>query len=628
MCVSLLLARLFAWDPLAFARRTAHRLTRVPSPAFALLCAGVALVASGMVAWKVLGLSPSVVDEMVELLHARVLASGRLALPLPGEPAAWIIQNSLLAESGAWASVYPPFHTGLLALGLLAGTPWIVGPLSTGAMAGFGFLSLTQLFPDRPALTRMIGLLVALSPFTIFLGGSFLSHTTAGALAAMVLWTALKAREGGPEWNVATGACVGAFVCTRPWTGVVLSTLMVAAVWLPAWRSAAGVRGWLVARVAGLVAGGFPFAVLLLGWNELLFGAPLRLGYAAAFGPAHGLGFHLDPWANAYGPLEALAYTGADLVQLGTHLLEGPLSALVMVGLGLATLRVVPKGTGPLVAWAFGGVVANALYWHHGIHMGPRFLFETGPAWVALWGLVVVGLSGDESPLPSLARRTVGWAALLSLVAGLFLVPARAESYRPDATSRAASVLPTPPQPALVFVHGSWSSRVAARLAAAGMRRDSVEIALRRNDLCAVDGYARWRGAPVGPAPAPALDLRPLSGPAPGLELRTLSPGNRAWFRPGGEVNAVCQAEARSDRGGTVELEPLVWQAPPLPDGRVIVARDLGPLANDQVRAAFPGHGSWVAVDGGEGAPARLLGYDEGMIHLWGEPESGATPQR
>ena len=57
------------------------------------------------------------------------------------------------------------------------------------------------------------------------------------------------------------------------------------------------------------------------------------------------------------------------------------------------------------------------------------------------------------------------------------------------------------------------------------------------------------------------------------------------------------------------------------------MARDLGPQDNARVRAAFPGHRSWVAVDGGAGTPARLLGYEEGMLRLWGDTTSRIDPQ-
>ena len=76
--------------------------------------------------------------------------------------------------------------------------------------------------------------------------------------------------------------------------------------------------------------------------------------------------------------------------------------------------------------------------------------------------------------------------------------------------------------------------------------------------------------------------------------------------------------EAMSDRHGTVELEPLLWQAPPLPGAHVVVARDMGPLVNARVRSALPGYTARVGVDGGTQSPMQVLGYEEGMERLWG----------
>jgi hypothetical protein len=212
----------------------------------------------------------------------------------------------------------------------------------------------------------------------------------------------------------------------------------------------------------------------------------------------------------------------------------------------------------------------------------------------------------------------VGWAAALCLIAAPFLAVERGLAYRVPSETAAVERLPDPPvRPALVFVHGSWSSRSAARLVAAGMRRDSVETALRRNAACQVDAYARWRAAGAHP-PAPPLDLEPRPGPAPGLAFVELSPGNRVAVRPGAPVDSLCTREARSDRLGTLELEPLLWQAPPLPGQKLVVARDLGPKADARALISFPGLHPYVAVDGGAGRPPRLLEYREGMELLWG----------
>ncbi len=530
-----------------------------------------------------------------------------------------MVQNSILVEGG-WASIYPPFHTALLAVGVAVGTPWLVGPVMTALLTFATALALDRLLPDRPALARGAALLVALSPFLLFLGGTELSHPTAGALAAVTLLCALLARDGTWAWSVATGAAVGAFVCTRPWTGVALSAALVVATWLPAARRRASAARWSAARLGGLLVGGIPFAVLLLSWNDRLFGDPFRLGYLAAYGPAHGLGWHTDPWGNLYGARQALAFTGADLVQLGARLLETPLPAVALVGLGLAVLPTLPAGAVPLLAWAGAGVAANAAYWHHGSHFGPRLLFETAPAWVALWAVAWAGLTGSRSPLPARARRFVGWAGVLSLVGAALLVPGTAGAYRIGEAEAGAYRLPRPPEePALVFVHGSWSSRVVARLVASGMRRDSVETALRRNPLCAVDRYARLRAE--GASDLPALDLEARPGTPPGLAEVTLSPGNRIRIDPRRPLEPVCAREAAADRFGTMELEPLLWQAPPLPGATLVLARDLGPDANRAVREAFRGYSAWMTIGTPEGT--SLAPYEDAVSRLW---RGGASP--
>jgi len=614
--LAVVLARwLPALDVVGIGEGVARRLARIDGRRFVALCAGSAFVLSLVSSLVVLRGLPSSVDEMVQLLHARILLSGGMALPLPDPAAAWIVQNSVITPSG-WASIYPPFHTLVLALGLAVGTPWLVGPIMTGTGAGLVAASFDRLLPRRRALARVAALLCAVSPFLFFLGGSELSHTTAGALAALTLWTALRARDGAPWWAILTGLAVGAFVSTRPWTGMVVSTALLAAVWVPEARRRAGGARWLAIRAAATLAGGAPFAVLLLGWNRVLFGGPFVLGYSTAFGPAHGLGLHRDPWGNVYGLREAIAYTGADLSLLGVVLLESPLPALAVVGAGLVVANALDEGERVLVAWATAGVAANFVYWHHGIHMGPRFLFETGAAWVGLW---VVGLFHlVRAPGGAFVHRAVGWVAALCLIAAPFLAVERGLAYRIPSGTAAVERLPDPPvRPALVFVHGSWSSRTAARLVAAGMRRDSVETALRRNAACRVDEYTRWRAAGA-PPPAPPLELVPRPGPAPGLAFVELSPGNRVAVRPGAPADSICTWEAHSDRLGTLELEPLLWQAPPLPGRKLVVARDLGPKADARALISFPGYHPYVAVDGGPGRPPRVLEYREGMELLWG----------
>ena len=596
-------------------RAAAPLLRALEQPGSIVFATGAGLVAfslSGAIAGSVFGALPTSVDEMVQLLHARALVAGGLGLPTEGGEAAWAVQNGVFTAEG-WASVYPPLHTVLLAVGLRLGAAWLVGPVAIGLATGVIALSLERLL-ERRLPARAAAALLAVSPFWLLLGATQLSHASAVAGVALVLWTALRARDGAAAWGVAIGASVGALVCTRPWTGIALSVTLLASILLPPLLRGERPASWGLRRAGLVVAGGAPFAAFLFWWNARLFGDPLTLGYSVAFGPAHGLGFHVDPWGNRYGALEALAYTGADMVQLGAHLFESPLPALALIGVALVVTRL-PRGAGVLLAWAAGTAGANALYWHHGVHMGPRMAFEAAPAWVALFVLSAGAMTSSDSNLSARWRDLATWGVALALLGGAALAPATVGTRRATPLERGLATVPTLlDSSAIVFVHGSWPSRLAARLAASGMRRDSIETALRRNDICDVDRYARARSSQQG-AEAVQLDLEPRSGSPAGLASRLLSPGNVVRVAPEREPDAVCMREAGADRLGIIELEPLLWQAPPLPNARFSIARDLGPDQNNALLRRL-GRTPYLYADLGEGP--RLLPYEEGMQLLWG----------
>ena len=574
---------------------------------------------------------PRLLDEMVQLLHARVLTSGALALPMPEPAAVVLVQNSLLTPAG-WVSIYPPGHTVLLAAGLLGGAVWAVGPLLLSVTTLFSFLAMDSLLPSAPVTTRVASLSIAGSPFLLLLGSGYLSHGSAAAAAAIAFWAAIKAWQEGPAWAVFAGAAFGFMVTSRPWIGLALGGSLVAGTWLCAWWREGRSPAWLAARLALGALGSAPFALGLLAYGHRVFGSPTRLGYDVAFGPAHGLGLHPDPWGNVYGLREAIGYTAADLSTLGLRLLETPLSAVGVVG---AFLMLAPRLSLPtrfLLVWALVPVGANALYWHHGQHMGPRMLFESGPAWLALAAISAVGLirGGVDPGLPeganrprgrSLFRGTMFWTFLIGIVGGVStLAPSRIGGEGWSADGLARSTIPeipsADPGPTVIVVHGTWANRVASRLVASGMRRDSVETALRQNDLCRVHLYAEARARRA--APLPLLDLVPRPGMPPDLRAVETPWGVRVRL-DGNELPPECLRELGSDRYGVIELAPLLWQLPfPGTSDDLILARDLGPDGNRVIAEAYPDARPLVLGMSRLGEPPRLLPYDEAMSDLWG----------
>jgi hypothetical protein len=520
------------------------------------------------------------------------------------------MQQSLFTERG-WVSQYPPGQVLVLAVGLCLGVVWLVGPLALGAGAALLVAVAARLLPHAPATARFGGALLAVSPFAVAHAGAYSSHTTALALGVAAVYFALRAAEGPAAWNLGAGAALAAMLATRPLSAVALGIAML--FFLPVGRAEGRLR-----RLALLAVGAAPLLVALGAWNHVLFGSPLRWGYQAALGPAGGPGFGVDPWGNAYGPVEALGYVSAELGALSLNLLETPVPVVAVIGLFLVASPRLEPGERFLVAWALLPLAAHLSYWHHGLFMGPRMLGEMAPAWCLLAARSAVAVTERAPTRLSFSRFSprVFAASLVaaSLAAGLlYLGPERLWSYRqrPEAPATALAARP----PAVVFVHGGWTSRLAMRLAAGGMRLDSVETALRQNPTCAVQ---RWADAKRSGSPLPALDFTPRATRLP--EVFELSPGNRIRVSGAAPLSGRCAVEAHADRLGVIDVSPLVWlgDLPGVEGEGTLIVRDLGPADNARLLERHPERAAWVLLTGSpESAPA-LVPYAEGMALLWG----------
>ncbi len=592
--------------------RAARVVARAPVRVCATASALVALSLTLAFERFVLNGQPMLVDAMSQLLHARWLAAGQWAGP-DAELGAFVnLQQSLFTEHG-WVSQYPPGFVVLLALGFLAGAVWLVGPVLLAATAVLTMLAADRLLPGRRAEARLGAGLVAVSPFLVAQAGAYMSHAAAAALGAAAIWAATHVASGGRRWAWLAGAALGALFATRPLTALAIGVLVGILVLARPTR-----LGWFV-------LGGAPFVLGVALWNAHLFGGPATWGYTAALGPAAGPGFGIDPWGNVYGPAQALAYTSAELTALSVFLFEAPLPVVGLIGLAILIAPRMAAGERVILAWAVLPLAANLLYWHHGLFMGPRMLADAAPAWSLLAVLSVVALvrrvpatAGAWSPRVFATTLAAG-----GLVAGLaWLGPARLMSYALPPAEALAAASPAAASPALVFVHGGWTSRVAMRLAAAGMRLDSVETALRQNTTCAVEQWvtAREAGAP-GPPP---LDFVPRASSLPAAV--EISPGNRIRTRPGEAMPAVCAREIAADLDGVIDVATLFWRGdlPGRPGHGIVWVRDLGPERNARLLERFRDRQAWFLVPSAADGKPALLPYDEGVARTWAAPRPRA----
>jgi hypothetical protein len=265
-------------------------------------------------------------------------------------------------------------------------------------------------------------------------------------------------------------------------------------------------------------------------------------------------------------------------------------------------------------------------YWHHGLFMGPRMLADAAPAWSLLAGLAMFGL---VERLPSSVRGSslsprgvLATTFTFALLAGLvWFTPARLAGYAmpPSAALADASAAETP---ALVFVHGGRTSRIAMRLAAAGTTLDSVETAIRQNPTCHVQEFLD------GSRIRADLDFTPRATNLP--PVAEISPGRRIRVVPGAVLPPSCQREIASDARGTVEVATLYWKSdlPGVDGDGVMFVRDLGPAENTTFMARYPDRRAYVILTCSPGAMPELVEYGEGIEMLWGPPVANRTEMK
>lgn len=563
---------------------TARTIARPPTRLFA---AGVGVAGAVLTAWVAFGVLDGrtvLNDASVQLVQARYFAAGHLAGPPLALPEFWAIQFMVQTAAG-WVSQYPPGHAALLAAGMRLGGAWITMAAATGAMGALLVVSFERLFPERIALARAAALLATGSPLLLGLSAGYMSHATLAAAAALALYLGLRAQSGSILWALAAGAAVGLMVMLRPVSGLLIGVTVTAAAWLGVERAEPGSTP-LGRRLMAWVAGGIPFA-LGFGWfNNRFFGSPLTLGYVAASGPNHGLGFHEDPWGRTYTVADAVGNTSAELVALGRELLGAPVPIVAIVGVFLLFAPRLARGERLVLAWGTLPVLASALYWHHDLVFGPRMAGEAVPAWCALAALAA-------ARLPVLAGGR--WATeTLRLVAVIVVAFAVGTGAYGRVSRLAARLGPYPsagePGPSLVFVHEPWADRLGGRLSGRGLRLDSVRALLGRYNPCQLEA------ALAGVTESEAIPR--------------------------------CQAEQRSDRLGGLGITGVLWldDLPGLDSGGPMWVRDLGPERNAALIDRYPERDPRFLVPAETGGGWHVVPYPEGVAALWEEPPSAPTP--
>jgi len=179
---------------------------------------------------------PHVQDSIGYLFQAKTFAIGRLSAPLPPVPESFA-HESLLMRNGAWFSTFPPGYPLLLALGVLAGAPWLVSPVAASLTLLLLFWLGRTLYGGATSLLA-VALLLS-SPFFLFISGSMMSHATGLLLTTLGLLLVARSVSSEATWlPLLAGVCLGWLTSSRQLTGLAVTAPAVA--WLTTRRLSSG----------------------------------------------------------------------------------------------------------------------------------------------------------------------------------------------------------------------------------------------------------------------------------------------------------------------------------------------------------------------------------------------------
>ncbi|HJU90007.1 MAG TPA: hypothetical protein VJ672_11475, partial [Gemmatimonadaceae bacterium] len=496
---------------------------------------GIAAVAAVLYAWiahLVFDARPLLIDEMAQMLQARIFASGSISRPVSPRPEFF----SMIHVVDMHGRVYSQFPAGgpfFLALGVLIRAPWIIGPIF-GAAAILAYGHFLKFAEERPTTSLMALVLFALAPFTAFMAASHMNHvpTLAFLLVAMAaLARVMTERRPAWWWSLACGLGFGIAATIRPIDAIAFA--LPAGAWY-LWRAIKEPARWRDALVA---AAGIAIPVALLAWVNLrTTGAPLRFGYVVLWGPSHSLGFHDAPWGVTHTPARGLELVSLYFLRLQSYLFETPIPSLLPAIGALALTRKFNALDRYLVVCSALLVGLYFAYWHDGFFLGPRFLHPLLPV-LALWTARLFPLVRERLGR-GLAERAVMFAFVVSLViAAVALVPLRAHQYRgglltmrwdAERAAREAGV-----SDAIVFVRESWGAQLVARMWAIGIPRSETEKLYRGIDACVLEQQVSALESSRVRDTAAFLALRPLLRDSSRVRPSPFSPDTTERFLPG-----------------------------------------------------------------------------------------------
>lgn len=608
------------------------------APVLACLLATLSFGLSASVADGIAGRQSMQIDEIAQTMQARTFADGRLVAATPAPLEFFATQHMLYTPRGTF-SQFPPGGPAAIALGILAGAEWLVGPVfALLALLAWGAWLRATGEPRGTALLAFA--LVALSPFALFMGGSRMNHVPTAALvlgASAALAAVARPHTGRRARALLALGCglgYGLAATVRPLDAAAFA--IPGAVWLLvlAIRDLRRPAGEREGRIVDLLCSGAGVAAplaFLLWFNARTTGEPLLFGYQMLWGKAHDLGFHPAPWGTPHTPARGLELVSLYFFQLQRNFLETPVPSLFAALGAWCLARRTSAADRYLLGSALLTVLAYWAYWHEGYFLGPRFLYPLIPLF-ALWtarfpALVRERLHPDGRPSAAWPPLAAAMAISL-LIAAAYTVPMRWMQYRETFSvfrwnaaqaARAAGV-----QNALVLVRDGWESQLVVRQWVLGMSHPQADLFNVTIDACRLDGALSTLERSGADSATVARRLSALAADSLQVQRVRLESGANVRVQPGVRYTPTCLQRVAEVEGGIVPLAPILAQ----PNDGNVYARDLH--ARDTLLVArYPGRPVWLlaAESNRPNARPRFFRVDgDSLRQAWAAEAASAVP--
>lgn len=338
------------------------------------------VIVAALLAWFAFDRLPHIPDETAYLFHAKYFAAGKLWLPAPPEPDAFLCTMTIY-DADRWYSSQLPGWPLVLAIGARAGLHWMVNPVLGGLAILLAHWFVRRLY-DRTTADATI-LLLAFSPWFLYISASLMGHAVCLIFFLAGLLGAESARNRASLLgSLVAGISFGALAATRPLEA--LATAALIGVW---WLTA----GWQKLRVAALataVIAGLAVSAAHLAYNRVVTGDAFllpfeqmmdKLGYhginRVGFGPDVGsFGWtHLDPLPG-HGLADVLVNANQNSYMVHFELFGWACGSLLLVFFLASTRRfksdllqwglLFAVGLGMSFYWYGGGADLGARYWY------------------------------------------------------------------------------------------------------------------------------------------------------------------------------------------------------------------------------------------------------------------------